>query len=384
MSSYIEGHGYDPRPIHDCHCHIERQYPVGATIRNLQKVRDFFGLDRILILSLLESCELCRDMSANAVSLYLKEKLAPHTYAFASFSHFGDEWMSVDGCLKQAEQYREMGFDGIKMLEGKSNQWHFLGRHLNARPYESFFAYAEAESFPVLLHAGDFLSADTDLILHEVEEVLQRHPDLRLTLAHFANSVNNPQRLARLFDSYEHVTVDLALGGDFVLRFSENLPFWRDFLTHYQDRILYGTDTYNQAFQEENAEEDAAIRHTCLRSFFEDKAVFYPKQYQKQKALYGDDVIPIHPMTGLPETVLDHIYRKNFIRVFGETPRKVNRKAALAYAEKIMEGYRQELYTTHAYTELPDYFSLEEKANMARGNALAVENLETIIDYFKK
>lgn len=383
MSSYITGHGYDERPIHDCHFHFSRQYPVEQSVKNFEKIRAFFNLDRILLLSYLDGSG-GRDMSANAVALYLKERLGPHTYAFAGFSHWGDLWESADGCRQQAILYRELGFDGIKFLEGKPNRWHTVGRHLDSAPYESFYAYAEETAFPILMHAGDYKSAETDTLLHEVENVLKRHPGLRLTLAHFANCVNEPERLCRLLDTYENLSVDLALGGDFVLRFSENQSYWRPFFIKYQDRILYGTDTYNQTFTEEDAEEDVAIRHTVLRSFFEDTAVFYPRQYQNQKSWYGSDVIAIHPMRDLPQEVVDKIYRQNFVRLFGEKPRDVDRESALLYTEKILDGYKNGVYTTHAATELPSYMSDEERANMARGTELAIENLETITAYYKE
>lgn len=384
MSHYTERHGYDETPVHDCHFHTSRQYPVEQSVKNLEKIRDFFNLDRILLLTYLDVANGGKDMAANAVALYLKERLSPHAYAFAGFSHWGNEWESLDGCREQAKAYREMGFDGIKILEGKPNRWHALGRHLDSAPYESFFAYAEETAFPVLMHVGDFLSEDTDTLLCEVESVLKRHPELQLTLAHFANCVNEPERLCRLLDTYEGLSVDLALGGDFVLRFSENQTYWREFFIRYQDRILYGTDTYNQRFTEAEAEEDIAIRHTALRSFFEDAEVFYPRQYQNQKAWYGDDVIPITPMRDLPREVLDKIYRRNFIRLFGEKPRDVDYESALLYVEKILAGYRAGIYTTHTAVELPWYISDEEKANMARGTELAIENLETITGYFKE
>lgn len=383
MSGYITGHGYDERPVNDCHCHFSRQYPVEQSVENFEKIRDFFHIDRILLLSYFMEFG-GRDMSANAVGLYLKERLSPHAYAFAGFSHWGDEWESTDGCKRQAMLYRRMGFDGIKILEGKPNQRRALGRALDSAPYESFFAYAEETAFPILMHAGDYMSKATEALLNETENVLKRHPELRLTLAHFANCVNEPERLCRLLDTYENLNVDLALGGDFVLRFSENPSYWRPFFIKYQDRILYGTDTYNQAFAEEEAEEDIAIRHTALRSFFEDGEVFYPRQYQNQKSWYGSDVIAIHPMPDLPQAVVDKIYRKNFIRLFGEKPRAIEYESALFYAERILDGYKKGVYTTHAAEELPWYISDEEKANMARGSELAMENLEVITAFYKE
>jgi len=49
-----------------------------------------------------------------------------------------------------------------------------------------------------------------------------------------------------------------------------------------------------------------------------------------------------------------------------------------------MDGYRTGQLTTRALIELPDYFAPDEKANMARGLELAMENLQAILQHFSK
>ncbi len=68
---------------------------------------------------------------------------------------------------------------------------------------------------------------------------LKRHPNTTFVLAHLVNCVNDLSMLGRMFDEYPNFYVDIGA------RFSElsTIPrYAAEFLTKYQDRIVYGTD----------------------------------------------------------------------------------------------------------------------------------------------
>lgn len=385
MIDYVKEHKLSREKVNDAHFHITRMYDVDVSISNLEKMRSFFNLNKILIHALNDTNHET-DYSNNACALYYKANM-DNVYAFANFERHGEVCKDADAILEQAKRFIDMGFDGIKILDGKPEyraERPQITAMIDSDLFDKFFAWAELCEIPVTIHCGDFMYKDNEREYNALLNVLNKYPKLHLTLAHFLFMQDEPERLTKIFDSFPNIRVDLALGGSFVLRFSENLEYFTKFFVKYQDRMLYGTDSYNQKFKEEEAERDAGIRHSCLRDFFEAKEGFYPVQYQNCAAIYGKDRIMINPMTDLPKEVLDKIYRTNFVDFVGETPRKIERDKVYEYAKEILEKYHdsESGYSTYSTIELPSYFSDEERANMKRGHALATENLEKIIKYF--
>ena len=118
---FLEKHGYDKRKINDCHIHQNRPYPIAENIEHFKTVCDRFGIDKMVLLAILDVTSSYEVVFAdNATALYMKDILYPRAYAFASFLHIKDEWQSGKDTLRQAKEYWDIGFDGIKMLEGKT------------------------------------------------------------------------------------------------------------------------------------------------------------------------------------------------------------------------------------------------------------------------
>lgn len=382
MEDYIKKHGYSNIKVNDCHFHYNRPYLIQDNVKHFKEVCDYFNLDKVTLLALTDTFGCEHNMASNAEGLYFKDVLYPSVYTMAYFIHSGEEWEDIDGCKNQAIRFMDMGFDGIKMLEGKPD------RHttpLTAECFKRFYEYAEKEGVHILMHAGDPGAPETDGIIREIEELLSLYPKLKLTLAHMANIYNEPKRLAKILDNYENVNIDLAVGGSFVVAFSRDLDFWREFMIHYQDRILYGTDTYTHELHEETIDSDIAIRHKILRDFFEKNGEKFesPLLYTTKDENGNRVPLKMNSMTNLPGDIVDKIYRKNFIRLFGEKPRKINYKKASEYTQKMLAGYLSGLYHSEENIDAPEWYSENEARNLKHYNSIAIENLKFINEHFK-
>ena len=382
-SNYITKHHFHPMPICNCHVHIMRPHPVDESVTLYQNMRSYLNVERILILGL-EADSLLLDNTSNIQALYMKEKM-DYTYAFASFVYDEVSPATPEGILEQAKFYETVGFDGIKMLEGKQNFHTRYNCKLDGPVYEPFWSYAEKKGIPILMHLGDTVDSflpdrmhEKEMLHAEMEHVLKKFPKLNIIFAHFYFMSHDMNRLEQLFSKYENVKIDLTLGGDFLINFSEDIETWRDFFIRHSKRILFGTDCYNLYFSPED-DYEITNRYAPVRDFLERDGTYIAECYTK----FLGKKMPLRAAC-LPEAVLEDIYRNNFIRFLGEQPKQINHILAESYCKRLMEGYRTGKLTTCALVELPDYFAPDEKANMARGMELAMENLQVIRQHFTK
>lgn len=130
-------------------------------------------------------------------------------------------------------------------------------------------------------------------IIQVLENVLKRHPRTTVIACHFANCEYDFSILARLLDTYPNLYSDIS--G----RYEEVGPIPRatsQFITKYQDRLLYGTDmgggqgTYEFSFH---------ILETLDEAFYEN-GYRYHWQY------YG---------LGLNDAILKKLYRTNALKI---------------------------------------------------------------------
>lgn len=182
-------------------------------------------------------------------------------------------------------------------------------------------------------------------------------------------------------ETYPNVSLDLALDGDFMINFSKDIEGWREFFTKFSDRVVCGTDTYNMYFEEDDDYEIAG-RHTPIHEFFERKEPFSVEYYDFFPKVYGENVV-LNPAL-LPENVVKDIYCNSFIKAFGDKPKTTDKALALTFCDELIEGYKNRTLLTAAFEPLPDWISPVEKANMARGNEHALENLVVIKEYYQK
>ena len=233
--------------------------------------------------------------------------------------------------LTQYKELMEIGFDGIKILYKPTVQKK-LSLPADAPFYEDMFAAAEKDATPFVWHVadppffwdpghvgawsyGDGSYPSFETMLRQVFAVLEKHPRLTVSFAHFLFFSHRPQVLEQIFDRYPHVCIDVTPGTEMYGAFAERPDFYRSFLEKHADRILYGTDAEPPENPDCEGLADAVLRALTT----EDEVVIWGL---KTKGL------------ALSDKACEKILAGNFLRLFGQTPKPVNVAALLRYIEK--------------------------------------------------
>jgi predicted TIM-barrel fold metal-dependent hydrolase len=80
-----------------------------------------------------------------------------------------------------------------------------------------------------------------DLLMSERDDLFRKHPKTRFISAHFGWHASNLPRAAKLLDAYPNVVLELAA---ILYDLGRQPRTAHDFFVKYQDRILFGKDTY--------------------------------------------------------------------------------------------------------------------------------------------
>ena len=78
-------------------------------------------------------------------------------------------------------------------------------------------------------------------LMTERNNMIRKHPKTRFVLAHFGWHANDLQRLGKLLDEFPNVTVE---AGAVLYDFGRQPRAAHDFFVKYQDRIMFGKDSY--------------------------------------------------------------------------------------------------------------------------------------------
>ncbi len=281
-----------------------------------------------------------RSAAYNAAILYWK-----NTYKKLRISAFGmphnlDMYKNIPFEV-QAKALIDMGCDGIKLMFDPGTRKK-LGYGINDERYDKMFTYLEENHVPVLIHVNDpeeywvpralsesekqrgwgyftegFLSKQE--IYDETFEMLDRHPRLRVTFAHFFFLSNFIDEATRVMETYPNVSFDLTPGWEMYLGFSKDIDAWQAFFEKYSDRIIYGTDCNN------NKDINPQIHQLVRMGISRDKTEFIMPAYR---------ALPIKGLD-LSEETLDKIIHKNYDRFVGE-PKPVDMSAVCAAAHRVI------------------------------------------------
>lgn len=141
------------------------------------------------------------------------------------------------------EDCLEKGGKGLKLLVGHPN---FYDVTIDSPIMQQLFAVAQKHDVPVLVHISII---NIEKAKQEFMNLLDLFPNVRVQFAHYCSTIYNGINLdqcAEFLDRYPNLYIDLSMGGGIGRYFkyfnSENLPFVKEFLLKYQDRIFYGTD----------------------------------------------------------------------------------------------------------------------------------------------
>lgn len=325
----------------DIHVHLQNidNQRVETLLDTLAKI----GITDATLLSVCTMCDF--DIISNLVSLYWKEKYKKiNLSAFGSF-HEIDIYKDIP-YEKQAERLLSLGCDGIKFLHMKPFERKQIGKGVNHPSYDRALSMLEERQTPVLIHSGDpetfwditkvtpyelahgyyydssYLSPQDHY--NEDFEMLDKHPKLNVTFAHFFFLSNFPDEVERVFDKYENVRFDLTPGWEMYLGFSKDIDRWQKIFERYSDRIIFGTDSNSTKGYNE------AIHDLVYGALTHDKSTF-------QMPCYGG-----HTIRGLdlPGDVVEKICYKNYADFVGEKPVPVDTEGLLEYAKEMLSDIK--------------------------------------------
>jgi len=300
---------FESIPVVDCHLHLTSY----EDISNLLEIVSEAGFHRVSALSIIDE----KRINHNPDVLLLKTLHPEMFYAFGSLDYSLLNGVSAPSLPNQVDRLLEIGFDGIKMVEGKPVYRKILKIRFDDHFYDEYFKRVEEAGLPVLWHVADpeefwdpekvpiwareqgWFYDDTypskEELYEETENVLNRHPALKIIFAHFYFISADIETAERFLDTYRNVNLDLTPGIEMYSNFSKRLEEWREFFIRHQDRILFGTDIFGG-----EKVETALAKVMLVRSFLE-----------------------LEEGLNLPRPVLEKIYFKNFQRIVGRRPRRL-------------------------------------------------------------
>lgn len=237
------------------------------------------------------------------------------------------------------ERMMACGMDGIKLLEGKPTaRKRFPIPNFDDELFEPTFKYLEEKQIPITWHVNDpeefwdaekvpfwakrngWFYADGTFVNNEdqyaqIERLLDRHPNLVITFAHFYFLSNDLDRLARIFDKYPRVAVDITPGVELFTNMSSNIEKARIFFKKYSNRILYGTDISVEMGEVNQLNEIDALTRKALCHDFLTKDHFTLKG--DEAGLLGKDDLELFGLA-LDEVDVQKIEALNFLERYHE------------------------------------------------------------------
>ena len=301
----------------DFHVHIETEIPAEQSAYYFKDMCDRYGYSGINVLSFAYSLADNKgyNYKCNDEALALKEKMGDGSYAF--------------GCLlpdrdyaKQAEELMNSGFDGIKLLRGgKPNYYKDFPYLYDHEIYADFFALAEEKQIPIIMHNNDPAYSwdiskaparaikmgwvyDDSVPSHEryfqvVDNILERHPKLRIALAHMGFYSENIDKAFELMEKYPNLYMDMTPALNIYKELSLIHDSAEEFFRKYNNRVFFGTDATNYLVGEARDYNDTKNEIT---SYF-----FSGGEYRE----FGHR--KIHPIS-LSDEMLENIYYNSAMR----------------------------------------------------------------------
>ena len=311
----------------------------------------------------------------NTRSMYFKCVFSPNAYAYAGLEYnkvdLKDKKAIAEDLLKQVKEYKRVGFDGIKMNEGHPNARAALGYPLDDEIFDLFYDYCEKEGFPIIMHLAnnpnmwdmtkitpswlrlgryyDETFPTFDEMQEEIIRMLEKHPKLKFTLAHFGFLTFAPKSRLEKFMSFENTMLDVTPGGDNYFNILNDKEYYVPFIKKHIDRFTYGTDMYNTFYDNEKCFTISVTRRPNLvRQFFETNT---EHEYNGQK----------FTGIGLEQAELDKLYFDNLNNLLKE-PNNVDYDYFISKCDEEINNYDTEHLEHHnIWCMKNDFISMKEK-----------------------
>ncbi len=331
--------------IIDCHVHMRNMQGEESMLA----IREVTGIEKMTLVSIQNP----QQGTGLPQSLYMKARYPGRFFVFAGLNHAGrlsDGKVSAPSLAEQVAAFVDMGCDGIKMIEGKPTSRQRMNVPITDPYFADYWARVEELGLPMVWHVNDpeeFWDPEKipgwakernwgygpedvkkEELYTEVDEVLAKHPNLKVTFAHFYFLSADLPRAARFFDEHPSVCFDLAPGVEMLYNISRDRDAGREFFIKYADRIVYGTDLSSG----QTVEQGRARAGIVFRWLETDDTFRMPPEVDFLLGPPEDGIV--HGMS-LPDDVLAKIYRENFSRLVGPEPKPLNRAAAIEACEQI-------------------------------------------------
>ena len=280
-----------------------------------------------------------RSIIYNLMILYWKHSYKKMNIAAFGMIHNQDRYRDIP-FETQVKALLDMGCDGIKLMNAPGSRKR-IGFGLDDPRYDEMFSYLEENQIPILIHVADpeefwipreltelekkrgwgyfdgtYLSKQE--LYDETFRMLDKHPRLRVTFAHFFFLSNFIDEAVHVMESYPNVGFDITPGWEMFLGFSKNIDAWQAFFEKYADRIYFGTDCNN------TKDINPAIYQLVRTAISHDKSEFQMPCYAKCM-IKGLD---------LSKSACNKITYENYVKFVG-TPKEVNMTAVTDAAKKI-------------------------------------------------
>ncbi len=279
----------------------------------------------------------------NNIMLGFYKLARPNTYIHGGIELIKIPIDSMPEEMDAVAQYRELmdiGFDGIKMLEGKPTEHKRVGKNLNHVSLNKLYKEMERDGTHLLMHVNDpdefwdmgrapqwaidsgwTYTDGTYASYREIQDqtikILEQHPNLSLTLAHFYFCSKEPEILEKLFSLYPNLCVDLTPGGEMYVEFEKNYKYFKEFFNKYSKRLIFGTDCSYLG-----DEKYAKWLFNVVTSFISTDKTTISFDNKELKGL------------GLTQDKIDDILFANFERRVGKEPKTINKEKFKSYIEK--------------------------------------------------
>ena len=343
---------YIKEKVIDGHLHIEGIYNEKGEhfLHAFDDYRSRCNVDAFNIASL-PSGE--RDVANNIlIAFYKMVNTQDFAHGGLIYTNYPAPKVAPDGMspLEQYFELMEIGFDGIKMLEGKPQLHQMVGIPLCDDYFDDFFAQIEKDGTHLLFHVndpeeywdpafatehlrqqgwfyGDGDYASNEEVYRQIDAVLEKHPNLCATFAHFFFYSKRPEKLEELFKKCPNVAVDITPGGEMYVSFEDNKEYYKEFFKKYSDRVLLGTDSTFPYCTDD-------------MEWLNDRVYRFFATTDKAKSFADRELTGIE----LEKEYLNNILYNNFVRRVSEKPKKINKEALKRYIEKYKHLIKEKEY----------------------------------------
>jgi hypothetical protein len=351
---------FKPLPVIDAHIHFTDLTQMNAILDISRQV----PMEKVNLLSV--GVPRHGSINQNPELIAFKDCSPATTYISGGLDYtqvMAGDWASVDPNImsatlgRQVEMLKAIGFDGVKLIESKPTVRKAVPIPLDAANYEGMWATLEDLEMPVLWHVadpeefwdpslvsehakergwfyGDGTYPTKEALYREVDNVLARHPALKIIFAHFYFLSADLERAARFLDAHPGVCFDLTPGNEMIFNFTRNYDAAHQFFIDYQDRIVYGTDIATWGLNRPNGMAHALGTAWAVRMYLETTGVIEPPA---ALAHWRVPDLPGFRGFALPDSVLAKIYKHNFERLYGERPAILDCELAFAEIERMAE-----------------------------------------------